>query len=467
RSLDLATGADRPLGPPRPVPPFQPPNITAAAEATSASGDLAQASWDGATGSLSARMSDGSRRTCADPLCATGHISALVWRPGSQDVLVTFMDREHRQSLYLWRPASDMLRRLTAADGLLSGGRRNMVPCAVAPGSAICVAAAPASPPRLERIDLATGARSVLFDPNAELRTSYRPDVRYLRWKSRDGATAAGVLMTRGGMSPHDAPLYLNYYACEGFLRGGEGDEWPIPALLDAGFAVACVNSVPFTGPQIAVQTYRGGLDAVGALVDRLSGEGIVDPRKIAMGGLSFGSEVTMWTAIHSRLLAAVSISSAQFEPSEYWTSAMPGSDQPSLIRKVWGLGSPEDTPREWRLLAPALNAGSIAAPVLFQLPEQEARRIPELYARLARSGTPTELYAFPDEPHIKIQPRHRLAVYERNLDWFRYWLQDYRDPDPAKAAQYERWDRLRARWPRSSAASATTAARAPSRRAP
>jgi hypothetical protein len=39
------------------------------------------------------------------------------------------------------------------------------------------------------------------------------------------------------------------------------------------------------------------------------------------------------------------------------------------------------------------------------------------------------------------------MAAYERNLDWFTYWLQDYRDPDPKKADQYERWDLLRSRW--------------------
>ena len=27
---------------------------------------------------------------------------------------------------------------------------------------------------------------------------------------------------------------------------------------------------------------------------------------------------------------------------------------------------------------------------------------------------------------------------------WFRFWLQDYEDPDPAKAEQYARWRELR-----------------------
>jgi dipeptidyl aminopeptidase/acylaminoacyl peptidase len=179
------------------------------------------------------------------------------------------------------------------------------------------------------------------------------------------------------------------------------------------------------------------------------------------MGGLSHGSEIALWIASHSDLLAALSISSAQLEPANYWTNSVLGSDIPGTMRRVWRLGTPDETPRQWRLVSPALQATKIRSPILFQLPEQEARKIPELYARLARNGTPTELYAFPDEDHIKVQPRHRLAVYERNLDWFRYWLQDYRDPDPLKAIQYRRWDQLRQRWLANSNVTSTTGARA------
>ena len=54
------------------------------------------------------------------------------------------------------------------------------------------------------------------------------------------------------------------------------------------------------------------------------------------------------------------------------------------------------------------------------------------------------DLYVFPHEPHQKFQPKHKLAVYERNLDWFRFWLQDYEDADPAKREQYTHWREMR-----------------------
>ncbi|PMU28397.1 dipeptidyl aminopeptidase, partial [Pseudomonas sp. GP01-A8] len=54
------------------------------------------------------------------------------------------------------------------------------------------------------------------------------------------------------------------------------------------------------------------------------------------------------------------------------------------------------------------------------------------------------DMYVFPDEPHIKFKPKHKLAVYERNVDWFRFWLQGYEDPNPVKKQQYAHWREMR-----------------------
>jgi hypothetical protein len=55
----------------------------------------------------------------------------------------------------------------------------------------------------------------------------------------------------------------------------------------------------------------------------------------------------------------------------------------------------------------------------------------------------PIEMWIYPNEYHIKIQPRHRLNVYDRNVDWFRFWLKGEEDPDPARKEQYARWRKL------------------------
>jgi len=36
------------------------------------------------------------------------------------------------------------------------------------------------------------------------------------------------------------------------------------------------------------------------------------------------------------------------------------------------------------------------------------------------------------------------MASQGGSVDWFRFWLKDEEDPDPAKADQYRRWRDLR-----------------------
>jgi hypothetical protein len=41
-------------------------------------------------------------------------------------------------------------------------------------------------------------------------------------------------------------------------------------------------------------------------------------------------------------------------------------------------------------------------------------------------------------------RPESQYASLQRNVDWFRFWLQDYEDADPSKSGQYVRWRKLR-----------------------
>jgi dienelactone hydrolase len=379
---------------------------------------------------------------CDDAACKA-RISNMAWRPGAEELAFTTRDGHFRQTLHLWNVRSGTVRTVVQADGLIAGSRTHGRPCAFTREAAVCVAADAVSPPRLERIDLASGDRRVLFDPNPVLRQRKMPRVEQLTWTLEDGREATGTLLLPPDLHG-PAPLFVGYYICPGYLRAATGDEYPLPALVDAGFAVGCLNMVPGEGNNIAY--YRAALASVKAFVDLLSGRGLVDPARVGMGGLSFGSEATMWVAMHSDLLAAASVASPQSTPSDYWSNALPGRGYAEEVRKSYGVGNPDEDPEGWRAISPALNAERIKAPLLMQLPENEARSEIEILARLASTPTPVELYAFPDENHIKFQPRHRLATYRRSLDWFRYWLQDYVDPDSAKAAQYSRWNALRHR---------------------
>lgn len=429
---------------PAPPPPLE-GGRTPDAYARSSRGDLAAASWNWTEGSLVVIRQDGTRIACPIEQCRTERTSWVAWRPDRDEVVFATADRARVQTLRLWNLAIGQVRSLPRMNGQISGGPEESTPCAILEARAVCVLAEPVSPPRLEGIDLGSGAARPLFDPNASDRAYRWPRAERLTWRSPAGHIFTGILFLPEAAPPRPLPLFVNYYSCGGFIRGGVGDEWPFALLATSGIASVCINATRADPPN-GVEAYRAALGGVETLVDILANRGLADRSRVGMGGLSFGTEVTLWTLIHSDLLAAASIASPQLEASSYWINSVRGREYPRILREVWGLGPPDQTPEQWQLISAARNVDRIRAPLLLQLAEQESRYATELYARLSNSPTPTEMYVFPEEPHIKVQPRHRLAVYRRNLDWFRFWLQGHVDPEPSKAEQYRRWRALRER---------------------
>jgi hypothetical protein len=91
-----------------------------------------------------------------------------------------------------------------------------------------------------------------------------------------------------------------------------------------------------------------------------------------------------------------------------------------------------------------AFNADKVSAPLLMQLADTEMLMALPNYVALKDANKPVEAYIFPGEYHIKWQPQHKLAVAERIIDWFNFWLNDKEDPAAQKVDQYQRWRVLR-----------------------
>jgi dipeptidyl aminopeptidase/acylaminoacyl peptidase len=109
-----------------------------------------------------------------------------------------------------------------------------------------------------------------------------------------------------------------------------------------------------------------------------------------------------------------------------------------------WGYPPPgTDNPAFWRPYSLAANAGKMRTPLLMQLADREYRLAVETYAALDHAGAPVEMYVFPDENHVKSHPEHRLAIYERNLAWFDFWLNG-----ATSANTVAPWPELKARLP-------------------
>lgn len=385
---------------------------------------------------------------CKSKLCTAKAITEIQWRPSHDEVLFTVTDPRLglAQSILGWNVGTGKVRLVMKTNGSIDGGGSPASNCGLSSEAMVCVTAEADQPPRLERIDLENGDRRVLFDPNAALaRDMAKVPVRLLRWQDKQGRWFTGQFYPARGSRDGPVPLFVTYYSCPGFVRGGVGGEWPLVSMAQAGISALCINRPPdYT--MDAVARYGEGLAAVESAIDMLSREGEVDRARVGMGGLSLGAEVTLWTAMKSNALAAASVATPMASPLYYLMRSMKGEKAFTKgLHAMWGLGSPSETPERWKVLSPVFNLDNIRAPILMQTPEQEYVYGLDYEIPLIREHR-ADLYVFPNEPHQKFQPKHKLAVYERNLDWFRFWLQGYEDPAPSKVAQYERWRAMRER---------------------
>lgn len=458
REIDLRTGARHDL-PPLPPPPPDPLKINSAIlslttfEAIEPHGrrKAAVRRADGGDRDKRTYLSElavvppgsGTPLRCQAAACVGKSISTAQWMPDGSGLLFTVIDRagDESQSIFRWNLGAGTVVPVVAAHGLINGGRSLDSTCGLSSTALACVTAEDMTPPRIETVDIATGRRTVLYDPNTALAHDLEATIsaRVLHWEDENGQAFTGHLFeARRGGGPH--ALFVNYYECSGFLRGGYGDEWPMASLAESGVSALCITHPPLPGPP---QRYDQAVTAVRSVVALLADQGLVDRKRVGMGGLSFGSEVTMWVATHSDLLAAASVTAPSLTPAYYVMNLAKGEMFTNSIRTVWGIGSPEETPERWKQLSPVYMLDKVRAPILFQMPEEEYLYALE-YSLPLMLAHRAEIYAFPNEAHHKFQPRHMLAAYQRNLDWYRFWLLGDEDADPGKAAQYQRWHEMR-----------------------
>lgn len=277
-------------------------------------------------------------------------------------------------------------------------------------------------------------------------------------WKNDRGLEAWGDLVLPPGYDGQTRlPLIVVQYTSLGFLRGGTGDEYPIYPLAAEGFAVLSLQqpdmvAKTFPGIRTVEELISAGnkdwaerrslLSSLETGVDKAIAAGVADPARIGLTGLSNGATTVRFALINSDRFAAGSISSCCLDPQGVAIYA-----GPAVAKQMRSVGFPEhgdDAPEFWQPFSMARNAERMTRPLLMQLADSKSLIALETFTALKAAGQPVEMFVFPSELHIKWQPMHRRAIYERNIDWFRFWLQQRIDPGAAKADQYQRWTAMK-----------------------
>ncbi len=352
--------------------------------------------------------------------------------------------------LYVWKPGSGAPRRTLSTSDLLLG-------CQLLQGRLLCAQEKSTTPRQLVWVDPHDGRRHLIFDPNPEFQRLKLGSVERLHWLNNRGLPVFGdLVLPPGYRGDHRLPAILVQYRTRGFLRGGTGDEFPIQLFAAHGFAVLSIDRphnisslTPAASEDAKVRIDYGGwndkhsvLSAITSGFAYLERRGLIDPARIGITGLSDGSTTAQFALLNSPLFHAASLATCCEDPKTLMPLMGPYGDR-YLFSYLYP-GYTDDDEGFWGPYSMARNAKRFDTPLLLQLPDDEYLAGLENFASLSEQHKPVDLYVFPDEHHSKWQPAHRLAVYERNVDWFDFWLNGRRNSDPAKAEQYRRWDAMK-----------------------
>ena len=262
------------------------------------------------------------------------------------------------------------------------------------------------------------------------------PRQERVAWKGADGITVEGLLFypigyERGRRSPLVVQLHGGPHESDKFGYGPYFIMNYVPVLTAKGYAVLRPNYRGSTGYgdrflRDVMGTYFKNMHTdVLAGVDALVHQGLADPDRLAVMGVSAGAHLTnKLITITARFKAASATAGAA-----NWISMFAQTDT-RMSRSGWFGGTPwqPDAPIGvfWNN-SPMKDAARVKTPTLLIVGEQDMR-VPmmqsvEMYRALRAGGVPSRLIVAPREPHQWGELRHQLYKANVELEWFERYV--------------------------------------------
>jgi dipeptidyl aminopeptidase/acylaminoacyl peptidase len=290
----------------------------------------------------------------------------------------------------------------------------------------------------------------IIWDPNPHLKNMSLGHVSVFTWKdNRNLDWTGGLYLPPEYVPGRPYPLVIQTH---GFNMSGFDPAGAFPTafaaqelashgivVLQAG--LTCPVETPEEAP-CAVTGYAAG-------ARQLVEMGIVDPNAIGLIGFSRTGLYVM-KALTTNVLHLKAASATDSYMIDYFQYVLwPGHAGTNLV------GAPPfgEGLQKWLQLAPSFNFDKARAPLLDTgLGPQSLLSMWLPYSLMNVLRKPVELMmlnvdngggTLPYE-HVLTNPGLRVASQGGNVDWFRFWLQGFEDPDPSKADQYVRWRGLK-----------------------
>jgi hypothetical protein len=304
------------------------------------------------------------------------------------------------------------------------------------------------TPPTLWASDNSASKGKELWNPNPQLQHVRLGEASVYQWKDSTGLEWTGGLIKPVGYVPGKRyPAVIQMYNFEDglFLTDGtDPSAFAARHLASVGFVVLQIQKKRTTVTEADVQTSLRGYRSA---VESLSDAGLIDRTKVGVTGFSW----TCWYAEDAitrdpTLFAAAVISDGLTNSyMEYQIIGDGNSDIRLQMEKIRGSMPYGAGLKRWVDTAAGFQMDQVKSPIRFEA--MNALSVLgewELYASLRLQNKPVDFVFFPHGTHIHQRPLERLESQQGSVDWFRFWLQGYKDPDPAKAAQYLRWEGMK-----------------------
>jgi dipeptidyl aminopeptidase/acylaminoacyl peptidase len=291
----------------------------------------------------------------------------------------------------------------------------------------------------------------VIWDPNPQLKGIELSDVSVFRWKDQAGLNwVGGLYKPIGYVRGRAYPLVIqthgfheNQFEASGVFPTG----FAAQQLAAAGFVVLQVRDCRGRSTPQEGQCNVAGYEAA---VVKLAEEGIVDLERIGIVGFSrtcyYVMEALTIGNIHFK---AASITDGVNEGYLQYITSVDDSDN-ALAREADAMNGAAPFGKglhEWLEKSPEFNADRVNTPLqVVAAGRAGVLFMWEPYAALRYLNRPVDLVILNTSEHVLTNPKARIVSQGGTVDWFRFWLKDEEDTDPAKVRQYARWRRLRTR---------------------
>jgi dipeptidyl aminopeptidase/acylaminoacyl peptidase len=303
--------------------------------------------------------------------------------------------------------------------------------------------------PALWAAEMKTGLTKRLWDPNPQLVSLQLGQASFYTWKDSTGYEwHAGLIKPPDFVLGHRYPLVIQTH---GFYNE---HEFLVDGSFTTGFAARPLAASGIVVLQMAVRADRhirpaqeeALLEVQGfeSAIDHLDRDGLIDPDRVGIIGFSRTAWYVEETLIHAphRFRAATLIDGTDQSYLTYMLFA-PGYPEAIVEQEAANGGKPFGTGLNlWVKNAASFNLDQVQTPVRIEtIGPISILGEWEIYSSLYQQGKPVDLIYIPVGQHILQNPKDRYASQQGNVDWFRFFLQGYKDPDPARAKQYTRWE--------------------------